>query len=149
MAAVLVCHMLALLAAALWLDSEHQGWQLLEFVLFNFCVMKPVMLLLAIIAAAVQVTVAQRAPAVSALSTAAIKSQAVLYTLLAIAWLFRMPALDTRDEWDAILWYPLQGWPCVNNALLAVQQVVILVVIEHKAPPDAAAEDEGRPSLAA
>jgi hypothetical protein len=54
---------------------------------------------------------------------------------LAILWPFRfkMPSELGRPEdgwaWVVYVWYPNVGWTCVNNAIVAIGQYVLLYIM--------------------
>jgi hypothetical protein len=67
-----------------------------------------------------------------ALSTRALSLQSIAFLALAVSWPFRFgyPWGQLYDEWWVVtLWYPQVGWPCVNNAVIAVGQFVMLCVV--------------------
>ena len=93
-------------------------------------------------------------PRRSALSPTALALQAVLYLGLAIAWPYRLalpPELRNHGissfDWIYSEWYPMVGWACVNNALLALGQAVVLSVWYYRQGSNACLVEEERPLL--
>jgi len=79
----------------------------------------------------------------TALSPAALVLQLVLYLGLAIAWPYRLalpaslwPREGLTLEWICSEWYPVVGWACVNNAVIALGQAVVLFVWYHRPEND-------------
>lgn len=71
----------------------------------------------------------------NALNTQTLALQLVIFLALAISWPFRLnlPSnLGSPEEgWEWMLyeWYPMVGWPCVNNAIIAIGQYVVLYIM--------------------
>jgi hypothetical protein len=68
-----------------------------------------------------------------ALSLRALALQGVVFLALAVLWPFRL-RLPTNLSgggwwWVGTEWYPQVGWACVNNAVVAVGQFVVLYVV--------------------
>lgn len=55
--------------------------------------------------------------------------QVILFLVLAVLWPIRFPGpvrYRYADPWLVMEWYPLVGWECVINAVVAVGQCVVL-----------------------
>jgi hypothetical protein len=69
----------------------------------------------------------------NALSRKTLVLQMLTFLALAILWpfRFRMPSKLVCPGWEWIVyeWYPNVGWPCVNNAVVAVGQYFVLYVL--------------------
>lgn len=96
---------------------------------------------------------AQVPPGRSALSRTALIRQIILFFTLAVLWPIRFPApVRTRydDPWLLMIWYPLVGWACVNNALIAAGQCIVLYNLGGTDGSDTQSTDqETQPLLAA
>ncbi|RFU26465.1 hypothetical protein B7463_g9859, partial [Scytalidium lignicola] len=79
--------------------------------------------------------------------------QSFTYLILAISWPFRLilpPNMWQLGSKPALLleWYPWVGWACVNNAILAIGQGMILFLsISRVADGNLSLADERRPLL--
>jgi len=65
----------------------------------------------------------------NALSTHALALQGIVFLALAILWpfRFRLPRNLRAGEWWVVTeWYAQVGWACVNNAIVAVGQFLVL-----------------------
>ena len=65
----------------------------------------------------------------SALSRTTLVLQIIVFLTLAALWPFRLRLpqnLKQSSPWLLFDWYPLVGWACVNNALIAVGQCIVL-----------------------
>ncbi|KAJ6783247.1 hypothetical protein PWT90_07493 [Aphanocladium album] len=80
-------------------------------------------------------------------------AQSLTYLILAISWPFRLilpPNMWELGPQPALLygWYPWVGWACVNNAILAVGQGVMLFLsINRVADGHSSLADERRPLI--
>lgn len=79
--------------------------------------------------------------------------QSLTYLILAISWPFRLilpPNMWQLGSKPALLleWYPWVGWACVNNAILAIGQGMILFLsISRVADGNSSLADERRALL--
>lgn len=71
----------------------------------------------------------------TALSRMTIVLQIIVFLALAVLWpvRLRLPQNRKSDDdlpvWLVYGWYPLVGWPCVNSALIAVGQCIVLYAV--------------------
>ena len=90
----------------------------------------------------------------TALSPTTLVLQAVLCLGLAIAWPYRLVLPHNLWSWETISfewiyseWYPMVGWACVNSAVLALGQVVVLFAWYYRRDSNACLVEEERPLL--
>lgn len=81
----------------------------------------------------------------SALRRRTLLLQALVFLALAVSWPFRfkLPQDLARDDnwWLANEWYPLVGWTCINNAVIAVGQGILLYTMSG------GSHDEAQPDI--
>lgn len=68
----------------------------------------------------------------TALSQTTLVLQIIVFSALAVSWpfRFRLPEnLRGPELWLVYDWYPHVGWPCVNNALIAAGQCLVLYAV--------------------
>jgi hypothetical protein len=101
----------------------------------QYCI-NPVITITTIFAFALQVQTASQIQGPSASNQMTLLLQIFVFFTLAVSWphRFRVPRnLYLRaDVWWLEVWYPLVGWACVNNAVIAVGQSMVLYTI-HRA----------------
>lgn len=89
----------------------------------------------------------------TALSRMTLVLQIIVFLALAVLWpvRFRLPEyLKGPSSWVVLDWYPLVGWACVNNALIAVGQCIVLHAADGTARSEAQLMSrETQPLLAA
>jgi hypothetical protein len=143
--ALLVLHAIFAVAFILIAGKPAKYWDNLAFLIimgFNTAVANPVATILTVIACAFQASRSSKFIATSkssendstnALSRKTAVLQMLTFLALAILWPFRvrMPSKLVRPGWEWIVyeWYPNVGWPCVNNAVIAVGQYVVLYIL--------------------
>ncbi|EED12094.1 conserved hypothetical protein [Talaromyces stipitatus ATCC 10500] len=98
----------------------------------NATVINPLFTLMAVVAFFYQVRVMPSAGHPNALSNWTLGLHFFTFLLLAISWPFRLilpPNMWQLGSKPAILleWYPWVGWACVNNAIFAIDQGMILL----------------------
>lgn len=108
----------------------------------NSGIVNPVFTLLAGVFFFFQASVTWPSSSIGALSMWTLLLQSITFLLLAISWPFRLilpPNMWKLGSKPALLmeWYPWVGWACVNNALMAVGQGFMLLVVHKisKSPP--------------
>jgi hypothetical protein len=102
---------------------------------FDYWIVNPLITISIAIALIHQATMTWSHRGETALSPIALALQVVLYLGLAIAWPYRLalpanlwPREGPTLEWICAEWYPVVGWACVNNAMIALGQAVVLFV---------------------
>jgi len=120
----------------------------------NAAIINPLFTLLAVIAFFFQVRVIPPADQPNVSSKWTLGLQFFTFLLLAISWPFRLilpPNMWKLGAKPAILteWYPWVGWACVNNAVMAVGQGVLLLLCTRRGGFDGEIRsvDEGRPLI--
>ena len=103
----------------------------------NAAVINPLFTLMAVVAFFHQARVVPSAVHPNALSHWTLRLHFFTFLVFAISWLFRLillPNMWQLGSKPAILleWYPWVGWACVNNAIFAIGQGMILpsIVVE-------------------
>lgn len=111
-----------------------------EDVIFNIIrninagIINPLFTLMAVVAFFLQARVMPPAGQPNALSKWTLDLHFLTFLLLAISWPFRLilpPNMWELGSQPALLleWYPWVGWACVNNAILAIGQGIILLLL--------------------
>jgi hypothetical protein len=140
-----VLHAIFAVAFILIAGKPARYWDNIAFLFimgFHTAIANPTATLLTVIACTLQASCSSKFIATSKSSgntstTALSRKTAVLQMLtflaLAVLWpfRFRMPSKLVRPglEWLVYEWYPNVGWTCVNNAVVAVGQYVVLYVL--------------------
>lgn len=89
----------------------------------------------------------------NALNTQTSALQMVIFLALTILWPFRLnlPSdLGNPEEgwkWMLYEWYPIVGWPCVNNAIIAIGQYVVLYAMAGADTSGAQSQGDERRTL--
>jgi hypothetical protein len=116
---------------ALFAGTPSKDWLDLHFVGimgFNQYLINPIITIATGIAFALQARETTHSP--SALNRTALLLQAIAFLALAVSWPFRFQVPHRMRErgflWLLQVWYPLVGWACVNNALIAVGQAFLV-----------------------
>jgi len=122
---------------------------------FDYYIVNPLTTISIAIAVAQQARMTRKHRGETALSPMAPASQAVLYLALAVAWPYRLALPHNLWSWETISfeciyseWYPMVGWACVNNAVLALGQAVVLFVWYYRRDSGVCVVEEERPLLA-
>lgn len=118
---------------ALLAGQPRDDWLDLPFVTImsvNEIIINPLITVTTAIAFALQVATTRAAQGPSALSRMALLLQAATFLVLAVLWPFRfkMPRnlSHSRGVWVLDEWYPHVGWSCINNAIVAVGECIVL-----------------------
>lgn len=77
----------------------------------------------------------------NALSLHGLGVQAVVFTLVSVAWIWSLPfpyeMLNGKVNWNIIsAWYGMIGWVIVNSFVFALGQAVLLVLALHRSSSD-------------
>lgn len=122
---------------------------------FDYYIVNPLTTLSIAIALTHQANTTWKHQGETALSPTALASQAVLYLGLAISWPYRLALPHNLWSWETVSfgwicseWYPVVGWACVNNAILALGQAVVFFVWYCRHDGNACVAEEERPLLA-
>lgn len=122
---------------------------------FDYYIVNPLTTISIAIAVAQQARMTWKHRCEPALSPTALASQAVLYLVLAAAWPYRLALPHNLWSWETISlewiyseWYPMVGWACVNNAVLALGQAAVLFVWYYRRDSGVCVVEEERPLLA-
>jgi hypothetical protein len=143
--ALLVLHAIFAVAFILIAGRPAKYWDNIAFLFimgFHTAVTNPIATILTVVACALQASRSSKFIATSkssgndstdALSRKTAVLQMLTFLALAILWpfRFRMPSKLVRPGWEWMVyeWYPNVGWPCVNNAFVAVGQYFVLYVL--------------------
>lgn len=78
-------------------------------------------------------------PLPNALSVHSLAMQAVLFMLVAVAWIWSLPFeyQELRDHWNwttFYMWYTYVGWVIVNAFIFALGQTALLVIALRHSP---------------
>lgn len=132
--AILLIELHAVLCAfwAALAGTPRDDWLDLPFVTImgiNYAIINPLFTIATGVACGLQASAAGATQGRTALSRTTLVPQIILYLALAVLWpvRFRLPQnLKESELWLVYDWYPLVGWPCVNNALIAAGQCIVL-----------------------
>jgi hypothetical protein len=146
--ALLILHAIFSLALILFAGKPAKYFNNIPFILimaFHTDVVNPIATIFTIAACALQASRSSKFVATSrllsgtssanALSGKSLVLQMFTFLVLAVLWPFRfkMPrelgSPEDGWEWMADVWYPNVGWTCVNNAVIAVGQYVVLYIL--------------------
>lgn len=110
-----------------------KDWLDLPFVTImslNYYCINPIITIATGIAFVLQVSTTRETQGPSALNHITLLLQAVVFLALAVSWPFRFKLpqelRSQSDLWLLDEWYPLVGWTCVNNAIIAIGQGFVL-----------------------
>jgi hypothetical protein len=102
---------------------------------FDYYIVNPITTILIVIALLHQANTIWTHQGETALSPTALASQVFLHLGLAISWPYRLTLPHNLWSWKTVSfdwicseWYPVVGWVCVNNAILAFGQTVMFFV---------------------
>jgi hypothetical protein len=116
---------------ALFAGTPSRDWLDLHFIAimgFNQYLINPIITIATGVAFALQARETTRGP--SALNRTASLLQAITFLALAVSWFFRFQVpRNMRDRgflWLVQVWYPLVGWACINNAVIAIGHAFVL-----------------------
>lgn len=116
-----------------------KDWLDLPFVVImsinNVCI-NPLITIATGVAYGLQASAAGATQNRTALSRTTLVLQIIVFLALAVLWPFRFRFTQYRrysSPWLVVDWYPLVGWPCVNNALIAVGQCIVLYAVDGTA----------------
>lgn len=122
-----VCVFWAILAG-----QPRDDWADLPFVTImginEYCI-NPIITIATAVAFALQTGTTRETQGPSALSRTTLLLQAVVFLVLAVSWpiRFKVPQnLWTQDDLQLLqVWYPLVGWTCINNAIIAIGYSIV------------------------
>ncbi|KAH8726132.1 hypothetical protein GQ44DRAFT_680393 [Phaeosphaeriaceae sp. PMI808] len=132
---LLIIHASLCIFWALLAGQPRDDWLDLPFVTImginQYCT-NPLITIATGVASALQASTASRTQGSSALDQSTVLLQAVVFLGLAVSWSFRFRVPQNLylrvDVWWLGVWYPLVGWTCVNSAVVAVGQGVVMYV---------------------
>ncbi|KAJ4375997.1 hypothetical protein N0V83_001277 [Neocucurbitaria cava] len=133
---------------AILAGQPRDDWADLPFVTImginEYCI-NPVITIATGVAFALQAGTARETQGPSALNQTTLLLQAVVFLALAVSWPFRIKVpQNLRSQGNLWLlqdWYPLVGWTCINNAVIAIGQGIVLYAASRRA--DSGVEPEG------
>jgi hypothetical protein len=133
---LLVTHASLCIFWALLAGQPRDDWLDLPFVTImginQYCI-NPVITITIIFAFVLQAQTASQIQGPSTLDLITLVLQIFIFLALAVSWplRFRVPQnLYLRaDVWWLEAWYPLVGWACVNSAIVAVGQSIVLYAV--------------------
>lgn len=140
---VLFVHAALCILWAIGAGKPRDDWLDLPFVVImsiNYACMNPLITIATGVAYWLQASATGASPNQTALSRTTLVLQIVTFSALAVLWpvRFRLPQkLKGSPQWLVFAWYPLVGWPCVNNALIAVGQCIVLHGVDGTARSEA------------
>ncbi|KAH6682330.1 hypothetical protein F5X68DRAFT_25174 [Plectosphaerella plurivora] len=155
-ATLLTVHASLCIFWALVAGTPTKDWLDLTFVSimsFNQWCINPIITITTILASILQAGTTKDVQGPSALNRTVVLLQATVFLALAVSWPFRFQVplnLRTpyRDDWYLLAeWYPLVGWACVNNAVIAIGQGVVLYIASTKLDNGAASLGERQPLI--
>ncbi|OAL43329.1 hypothetical protein IQ07DRAFT_593125 [Pyrenochaeta sp. DS3sAY3a] len=118
---------------ALLAGTPRDDWLDLPFVTImgvNQYVVNPIVSIATAMAFVVQHGTTRDVEGPSALNRTTLLPPMLVFHALAVSWPFRFQVpqnLLLHDNWWILtVWYPLVGWTCVNNAVIAFGQVILL-----------------------
>ncbi|KAL2276759.1 hypothetical protein FJTKL_00424 [Diaporthe vaccinii] len=117
---------------AILAGEPSRDWLDLPFVIImgiNYACINPLFTVTTGIAYGLQASAAGAAQDRTALSRTTLVLQIIVFLALAVLWPVRLRLPENLKDsglWLVYDWYPLVGWPCVNNALVAVGQCIVL-----------------------
>jgi len=95
----------------------------------QYCI-NPVITIATVVAFALQAGTARETQGPSALNRTTLLLQAVVFLALAVSWPFRFKVPQNLRSggnlWLLEEWYPLVGWTCINSAVIAIGQDIVL-----------------------
>jgi hypothetical protein len=152
---ILLVPLVCFLGASLAGNIDYEGWVAAAFS-FYFACFVPISTGLICVSPILQRKVTEDHGAPGALSTNTLLLQAILYPLLGISWIWRLPV--SQENWQLSLpkallrWYFLAGWSSVDSIAFAVVQAYLYWLCkrverqgaEESSPDDA---DERQPLI--
>ncbi|KAF2218833.1 hypothetical protein BDZ85DRAFT_64715 [Elsinoe ampelina] len=136
---LLVLHATLCIFWAILAGQPRDDWLDLPFVTImgiNAYGINPIITVVTGIASALQVRTTRVSQGPSALNPMTLLPCAVVSLVLAVSWPFRFKLphnLKSHGQlWLLEEWYPLVGWTCVNNAVIAMGQCITLYVMMRK-----------------
>lgn len=120
--------------------KPRNDWLDLPFVVImsiNYACINPLITVATGVAYWIQASAAGASQNRTALSRMTLVLQIITFSALAVLWpvRFKLPQKlkGSSSLWLVSDWYPLVGWPCVNNALIAVGQCIVLYGVDGTA----------------
>lgn len=129
---LLVVHAALCVFWAVLAGKPSRDWLDLPFVVImsiNYACINPLVTIATGVAYGLQASATESTQGRTALSRRTLVLQIVTFSALAVTWpiRFKMPQnLKSSSLWLVFDWYPLVGWACVNNAIIAVGQCFVL-----------------------
>lgn len=135
---LLALHVLLSVFWAVMAGKPSKDWLDVPFVVImgiNFAFINPLITIGTLVAYGLQAIETVATEKHTALSRSAFFLQIIVFLALAVLWPFRFRLPQDLRESDSFEWYPLVGWACVNNALVALGQSIVLYAV-HGTPRD-------------
>lgn len=155
-ATVLTVHASLCVFWALLAGTPRDDWLDLPFVSImgvnQYCI-NPIITVTTIFAFFLQAGTTKDAQGPSSSSRTVLLLQAIVFLALAMSWplRFQVPLNRRtyyRGDWYFLEeWYPLVGWACVNNAVIAIGQGVVLYTASTRLDNGAASSGERQPLI--
>lgn len=129
---LLVVHAALCVLWAILAGKPSRDWLDLPFVVImsiNYACINPLVTIATGVAYGLQASTTGATQGLISLSRRTLVLQIVVFSALAVMWpiRFKIPQnLKGSSLWLVFDWYPLVGWACVNNALIAVGQCLVL-----------------------
>lgn len=125
---------------AILAGQPRDDWLDLPFVTImginEYCI-NPLVTIATGVAFALQIGTAKESQGTSAVNRTTLLPQAVIFLALAVSWPFRFQVpknLRSQGNWWLVEeWYPLVGWTCINNAVIAIGQGIVLYAASRRA----------------
>lgn len=129
---LLALHALLSVFWAVLAGKPSKDWLDLPFVVImgiNFAFINPLITIGTLAAYGLQAIETVATEKRTALSRSALVLQIIVFLALAVLWPFRFGLPQDLRESGSVEWYPLVGWACVNNALVALGQCIVLYAV--------------------
>lgn len=139
---LVVVHASLCILWAILAGKPTRDWLDLPFVVImgiNLACINPLFTVATIVAYGLQAGATVAPQDRNALSRTTVVLQIIVFSALAVLWPLRLtlPQYLKGNLWVVYDWYPLVGWPCVNNALIAVGQCIVLYNFDGTARSEA------------
>lgn len=129
---LLALHVLLSVFWAVLAGKPSKDWLDLPFVVImgiNYAFINPLITIATLVAYGLQAIETVATEKRTALSRSAPVLPIIVFLALEVLWPFRFRLPQNLRESDPLDWYPLVGWACVNNALIALGQCIVLYAV--------------------
>ncbi|KAL2870899.1 uncharacterized protein BJX67DRAFT_210239 [Aspergillus lucknowensis] len=113
-------------------DRESRKWMLVFFYMFHTMLVVPLITVFNLVAVCSQARLICTAQKSSALSLPGLFVQAVVFSLVALSWIWRVPFPWERVDYLSLrllsTWYGSVGWIAVDNGIFGLGRALLLVM---------------------